>query len=66
MNKNGWGLRVELMFILLFLICLVMATIGLNQLGLLGNENVPVKPSIESGSGFSHIHKTKTLRLRSG
>lgn len=54
MNKNGWGLRVELMFILLFLICLVMATIGLNQLGLLGNENVPVKPSIESGSGFSY------------
>lgn len=40
MNKNGWGLRVELLIILMFLICLVIAVIGLNRLGLLGyNEN---------------------------
>lgn len=34
MNKNGWGLRVELVFILIFLIALVIATIFLNQIGL--------------------------------
>ncbi len=39
MNKNGWGLRVELAFILLFLICLLISTIGLHKLGLLGNSN---------------------------
>ena len=38
MNKNGWGLRVELAFLLLFLICLLVATVGLHRLGLLGND----------------------------
>lgn len=38
MNKKGWGLRVELLFILIFIICLVMAAIGLNRLGLLGDR----------------------------
>lgn len=37
MNKNGWGLRVELFFIFLFLLCLLIATIGLNKFGLLDN-----------------------------
>lgn len=40
MNKNGWGLRVELAFLLLFLICLLIATIGLHRMGLLGNNGV--------------------------
>ena len=39
MNKNGWGLRVELAFLLLFLICLLIATIGLHRMGLLGTDN---------------------------
>ena len=39
MNKNGWGLRVELAFILLFVICIVVSTIGLHKLGLLKNDN---------------------------
>ena len=39
MNKNGWGLRVELAFLLLFLVCLLIATVGLHRLGLLGNDN---------------------------
>ena len=39
MNKHGWGLRVELAFLLLFLICLLIATIGLHRLGLLGTDN---------------------------
>ena len=34
MNKNGWGLRAELGFLLLFLICILIATIGLHSLGL--------------------------------
>lgn len=34
MNKNGWGLRVELVFILIFLIGLVISTVLLNQIGL--------------------------------
>ncbi len=37
MNKNGWGLRVELAFVLLFLVCIVMSTIGLRRMGLLDN-----------------------------
>jgi len=40
MNKQGWGLRVELVIIILFLICLLISTIGLNKIGLLGeNDN---------------------------
>ena len=35
MNKNGWGLRIELVIIILFLICLLVFVIGLNRLGLL-------------------------------
>lgn len=34
MNKNGWGLRAELGFLLLFLVCILIATIGLHSLGL--------------------------------
>ena len=39
MNKNGWGLRVELAFILLFVICIIIATIGLHKFGLLKNDS---------------------------
>ena len=38
MNKHGWGLRIELVFILLFLICLLIVTIGVHRLGL-SNDN---------------------------
>lgn len=38
MNKNGWGLRMELVIILLFVICLLIATIGLSKFGLLRGE----------------------------
>ena len=34
MNKNGWGLRKELAFILLFVFCLLIAMVGLSQFGL--------------------------------
>jgi hypothetical protein len=37
-NKNGWGLRVELVFIIIFLVCLIIATVGLLEFGLLGDK----------------------------
>ena len=37
MNKEGWGLRVELAFILMFVICIIISTIGLYRMGLIGN-----------------------------
>lgn len=44
MNKNGWGLRVELVIILMFVICLAITSIGLNRIGLLGdNPNAPIQ-----------------------
>ena len=33
-----WGLRAELLFILIFIICLLISTIGFNKLGILGEE----------------------------
>lgn len=39
MKRNGWGLRVELLFILMFLVCLLIAIIGLNRMGLMGEGN---------------------------
>lgn len=47
LNKNGWGLRSELMFIILFMVCLLIATIGLIRFGLLGDNN-NVKGNINS------------------
>lgn len=38
MNKNGWGLRAELGFVLLFLVCILFSTIGLQKMGLFGGE----------------------------
>jgi len=38
MNKNGWGLRAELGFVLLFLVCILFSTIGLQRMGLFGGE----------------------------
>ena len=48
MNKNGWGLRAELGFILLFLICLIISSIGLSQFGLLKNGKYNNSNSNES------------------
>ena len=48
MNKQGWGLKAELIFILLFLICLAFSIIGLNKFGLLINGN-GVDPEFNTG-----------------
>ena len=39
MNKHGWGLASELIFILIFVVCLVIAILGLRQFSLLEEFN---------------------------
>ena len=46
MNKHGWGLRIELAFLLLFLICLLISTIGLHRMGLVGNNSDGVEEDL--------------------
>lgn len=46
MNKKGWGLRVELAFLLLFLVCLLIATIGLQRLDIFGGGDKDFEPDI--------------------
>ncbi|NLC47895.1 MAG: hypothetical protein GX758_00860 [Tenericutes bacterium] len=56
MKKNGWGLRMELVFILMFLICLVIAVIGLNRLGFLGNsDNSLINQSEDNSFSYSNL-----------
>ena len=45
MNKNGWGLRKELFFILLFVFCLLVSLIGLSQFDLIDNSDYDVSYS---------------------
>lgn len=54
MNKNGWGLRAELLIILLFVICLAVACIGANKFGLLGKNDNPIikEPTTENNTLF--------------
>ena len=63
LNNNGWGLRAELMFIILFLVCLFIATIGLIRFGLLGDSN-NVKGNINSPY-FSYPALENQLNLAS-
>jgi hypothetical protein len=53
MNKKGWGLRAELGFLLLFLICLLIATIGLQKLGIFGTSNTNNR-TFEAPSKFNY------------
>ena len=39
-NKNGWSLATEIMFIIIFMICLLISIFYLNKMGLLGNDAV--------------------------
>ena len=50
MNKNGWGLRAALGFILLFLVCLLVATIGLHRLGIFGSSSTSITGTNNSGN----------------
>ncbi len=57
MNKNGWGLRVELMFIIIFLVCLLIATIGLKRMGMFGGDTSYEKPD----DNFSYVKLENSL-----
>ena len=48
LNNEGWGLRVELAFIIIFLLCLLIATLGLARFGVFGNNN------FNNNSNFSY------------
>lgn len=39
-NKNGWSLATEIMFIIVFMICLLVSIYYLNKMGLLGNNAI--------------------------
>lgn len=51
MNKNGWGLTNELIFILIFIICLVIVVIGLKKLSLLENFNPNYHSNTDTNNG---------------
>ena len=58
MNKNGWGLRVELLFIIIFLICLIIATIGLKRMGMFGGNDNTYE---QNNDNFSYTRLESTL-----
>ena len=66
MNKNGWGLRVELAFILLFLFCLLIATIGIHTLGLMRDKSGAYIDLSPTGSGYDYsVLETKLTNAAS-
>ncbi len=58
MNKNGWGLRFELFFILIFVICILISTIGLHSIGLLGgDEDNLVNSGVDSDFDYDALEE---------
>lgn len=58
MNKNGWGLRAELGFILLFLFCLLISTIGIHSLGLMKDKEgafIDLSSDIQSSYNYGSL-----------
>ncbi len=51
-KKNGWGLRVELLFIAMFVVCILIAYIGLKSFGLIGGDKN------ESGTNTDNTDKS--------
>ena len=50
-----WGLRWELCIIIVFIICLLIATIGLNKFGLLSNDSGVIRyVGPEEGDTYSY------------
>lgn len=65
MNKYGWGLRAELAFILLFVVCLIISTIGLYQFGLLGeNPNAPMNNNMQTDFDYSALENELSSAAR--
>ena len=55
MNQNGWGIRWELGIILLFIVCLIVATIGINKLGLFDEHTTYVTDTPSSGYDYNAL-----------
>ena len=50
-----WGLRWELCIVIVFIFCLLIATIGLNRFGLLSNDNSVIRyVGPEEGDTYSY------------
>ena len=66
MNKNGWGLRVELAFVLLFVICIIISTIGLYRMGLIGsgdNAYIDLGAGTRGNGNFDYSSLENTVAL---
>ena len=64
MNKNGWGLRAELGFVLLFIVCILFSTIGLQKMGLLGSddgERFNLGEYTEGKGNYDYTHLENTV-----
>ena len=64
MNKNGWGLRAELLIILLFVICLAVACIGANKFGLLGKNDNPIIKELTTENNTLFYKNNVSLLLK--
>ena len=62
MNKNGWGLRAELLFILLFIVCILISTVGLYKLGLFGNNDVGIDLTTIKNDNYDYDSLELTVR----
>lgn len=40
LNNNGWGLRVAIAYMSIFIFCLILAVIGINRMGFFSTEPV--------------------------
>ncbi len=61
MNKHGWGLRAELAFVLLFVICILVSTILLHRMGIFGRRDEvldPINYTREKDFDFVSLEKT--------
>ena len=64
MNKNGWGLRAELGFLLLFLICLLVATIGLHKMGIFGVGNTNINVNENGSFDYGNLENKVTIACK--
>lgn len=55
MKRNGWGLRTELFIILIFLMCLVIAIIGLNKMGLIEGANSIINDNVKTNTEETYM-----------
>lgn len=65
MNKHGWGLKNELIFILIFIICLIVAALGLKQLSTTKEFNPNYYNNTNTSNGDTQIeYNYKNLEIK--